>query len=87
MTGPYNTRGEAAADSAHVRDAAGFVGGRDLMAQIHEGLLLAELKRTGVQLGDYDRLIAGWLATWEPELVQVILGWIERAHAAGGGLS
>jgi hypothetical protein len=41
------------------------------------------LGAAGVELGAYDERIAAWLTTWDPETVAVVLGWVERAHAAG----
>lgn len=37
----------------------------------------------GVELGAYDERILAWLATYEPATVQVVIGLISRAHAAG----
>lgn len=40
-------------------------------------------QEAGVAVGAYDRRILGWLAKWEPATVQVVIGLIARAHAAG----
>jgi hypothetical protein len=82
---PYETIAEAAADAQHVYEASRRENERGTMGRINEGLLLAALAAAGVELGGYDRRIAGWLADWEPETVQVVLGWIERAHAERDG--
>lgn len=36
-----------------------------------------------VRLGAYDRRIIGWLAGWEPPVVQVFAGLVDRAYQAG----
>lgn len=71
--GPYRTREQACADS-----------GRPTEANRANRLehLTAALTATGVRLGDFDRAIAAWLSGWEPDTVQVVIGWVERAHAA-----
>jgi|GEM_PF-2490168 len=81
--GPYDTDSDAMRDAAHVHQAYRVNYERGLMDRIDEGMLLGALREAGVELGAYDRRIAGWLAGGEPHVVQVILGWIERAHAAG----
>ena len=80
--GPYDTSGEALRDAAHVYDASRRQERRGTMSQISEGLLLAALASAGVQLGEFERGIAGWLAGYEPETVLVVIGWIERARSA-----
>lgn len=82
MSGPYETSGEALRDAAHVYDAARREERRGTMSQVNEGLLLAALAAAGVQLGRFERGIAGWLAGYEPETVLVVIGWIERARSA-----
>jgi len=37
----------------------------------------------GVELGAWDRRIAGWLAGWDASTVLTIASWIARARAAG----
>lgn len=99
--GPYDTDSAAMRDAAHVYQAARGhrYAPADMQAlspvhavaripvadRINEGLLLAALTSAGVELGAYDRQIAGWFSGWEPSIVQVVIGWIERAHAAGHG--
>jgi hypothetical protein len=82
--GPYDTSGDALRDAAHVYDASRRQERRGTMGQVAEGLLLAALASAGVQLGQYEREIAGWLAGYEPETVLVVIGWIERARAGQG---
>jgi hypothetical protein len=79
--GPYDTDSDAMRDAAHVHQAYRVDYERGMMGQINEGLLLGALREAGVQLGEFDRRIVGWLADWEPYVVQVIVGWVERAHA------
>jgi hypothetical protein len=43
--------------------------------------LAGALKAAGVELGEYDDAIVGWLAGWEPETVQTVVRWIESAAA------
>jgi hypothetical protein len=81
--GPYQSHDAAFAEARHVYQAAAANRGLAVMPRILEGIELATLRTAGVELGDYDRQIAGWLSSWEPEVVEVILGWVERAHAAG----
>lgn len=88
--GPYDTEGEAlTADLPHeVRalHAAGLVGSGDPHRLVH-GAVLRHLVNActtaGVDLGHYDHRVLNWLATWEPQTAQVLIGLISRAHAAG----
>ena len=96
--GPYETAADAQADAMHVYEAARAyrhqipalrelsplhkVPAVPLMDQINAGLLGAALAAAGVEVGTYERRIIGWLATFEPETVQIIIGWLERAHQA-----
>lgn len=99
--GPYDTDTAAMRDAAHVNQAVRdhryplaemhalspfhSVARIPVADRINDGLLLAALQQAGVELGACDRRIVAWLAGWEPYLVQVVIGWIERAHAAGMG--
>ena len=78
--GPYDTAAAVRPDTRAVYEALDAVNHRGILSQSCEGLLLAALAEAGVQLGDYDRRIAGWLADGETSTVQVVIGWIERAH-------
>jgi hypothetical protein len=40
-----------------------------------------------VRLGAYDRRILAWLAGWEPDTVQVVVGPIGRAAQGGPAVS
>lgn len=83
MSGPYETGTEALADIRHVYEVAQRSGDRDLAGKILAGLQTVTLHEAGVTTGAYDRKIIGWLAGWQPEVVQVVLSWVERAHIAG----
>lgn len=45
--------------------------------------LLEACERSGVELGAFDRRILSWLAGYEAETVQVVVGLVERAYEAG----
>jgi hypothetical protein len=38
----------------------------------------------GIELGAWDRRIAGWLAGWDAATVLTIASWVERSRAARG---
>ncbi len=37
----------------------------------------------GIELGTWDRRIAGWLAGWDAGTVLTVASWIARSRAAG----
>ena len=39
----------------------------------------------GIELGAWDRRIAGWLAGWDASTVLTVASWIARSRAAGPG--
>ena len=89
--GPYSTEAEVRADITALRSAwhaalygAGVTGEQQRAngRQVTTDHLTCALTGAGVTLGAYDRRIAGWLADWELEVVQVVIGWVERARAA-----
>jgi hypothetical protein len=45
--------------------------------------LLASCESAGIELGAFDRSVLDWLAGWEPSTVQVVIGLVARAYAAG----
>lgn len=73
--GPYDTRGQALADITPTT-------GRPDQAWRYARLTQAA-EAAGAGLGEFDRLVLGWLAGWEADTVQVVIGLIGRAHAAG----
>ncbi len=38
----------------------------------------------GIELGDWDRRIAGWLAGWDTATVLTVASWIARSRMARG---
>jgi len=90
MSGPYETRAQARADAAELiaAECAADPGHgpmtdavRAARRQVRVDYLVAALTAAGVELGEFDRRIAAWLADWETETLQVLVGWITRSHA------
>jgi hypothetical protein len=79
--GPYARRDEAIADCQPLAETSRTRGNAQTTAASHQRLTNA-LAKAGVTLGAFDRDIAAWLARWEPDTVQVVIGWVERAHAS-----
>jgi hypothetical protein len=78
MNGPYQT----ARDAARSSDWSTF--GREAgksMADANLIQLYGEL--SGVDLGDWDKIIIEWLAGYEPSTVTAVCGLIRRAREAG----
>jgi hypothetical protein len=90
VNGPYQSERDAAAepmpravralhDDSRVRS-----GDPDrLVATCVMGHMADTLAAAGVELGAFDRRIVAWLCGYEPATVQVVLGLVARAHAAG----
>ena len=38
----------------------------------------------GIELGDWDRRIAGWLAGWDTATVLTVASWVARSRIARG---
>jgi hypothetical protein len=69
--------GRPAVPAGPVREApAGFVP-ECARAEVLAGAL------AGIELGDWDRRIAGWLAGWDASTVVTVASWIARARDAG----
>ena len=83
--GPYATNAEAMVDARPVYDAYRATYERGLMDRTNAERLAVALATARVELGAYDERIMVWLAGWEPEVVQVVIGWIERAAAGRVG--
>lgn len=81
LTGPYQTAAEVRAVPL-VRDTYAIAPHGGSTAVENERRLLGACQDAGVQLGAYDRRILSWLAGYEPETVQVVIGLVARA--AGG---
>jgi len=90
VSGPYSTSTEALADAEQLLQAVRAVdpGGpmipaiRTARRQAAVDYVTGVLAAAGVELGAYDQRIAAWLAIWDADTVRVVLGWVERAHAA-----
>lgn len=87
--GPYDFESQARKDSAPLAEAIqavdpGFGPMTDAIRarrrQVRVDYLTAALAGAGVELGQLDRRIVTWLADWETETLQVLVGWIARAH-------
>lgn len=77
--GPYETREqvmEVVRDVYQSTDPA--IGA---LAEKNMQRLLEVCEAADVQLGAYDFAMVRWLASWEPETVQVVIGIIWRAAA------
>ena len=83
--GPYAHIEEAVADAWPVYAAFAHLHDPIEMIPTLEGLLLGTLRESHVELGLFDRQMARWLASWPPERVEAVIGWIERSHAAAVG--
>ena len=81
VMGPYETRAEAAAEPMprEIADLHGAAPARNVVWR-H---LATACEQAGIDLGEYDRATLRWLCGWEPETVQVVIGLMSRAHAAG----
>jgi hypothetical protein len=75
--GPYASEREAIADAQDVlRLNPGVEWDLATAAKVRQACADA-----GVDLGAYDERVIDWLARWEPQAVQVIVGLISRAGA------
>jgi len=86
--GPYETEAEARADAARALEVPvtrPYDANADRAARLdaRRRYLADALTAAGVETGAYDREICAWLAGWEPETLAVVVGLLERAHAAG----
>ena len=75
MTGPIETPEQAWQAGSAVVGGAG--------TETRQRFITASLTTSGVALGGFDVQIARWLARHDEETIAVVLGWVERAHAAG----
>ncbi len=81
MNGPYETSTEAHA--AAVAAISPLDGWTILSEEQNRQLLLDACAAAGVEPGEYDRRILGWLAGFEDFTCAVVAGLITRAHEAG----
>ena len=85
-TGPFETEGET-------RDAAGWQDvdvdptdnerWREARKAAKASRIRQVLDRTATPVGAYDKRLLTWVTTWEPEVIEVIAGLIERAYEQG----
>ncbi|GLW32249.1 hypothetical protein [Actinoplanes regularis] len=86
--GPYETEGAAAAEplGLAVRNLHENLGHHNIGRDVRD-LQLSFLREAcadaGVELGSYDERVISWLAGFEPATVQVVIGLLGRARAAG----
>jgi hypothetical protein len=80
--GPYESAAEARRDVAHILQATRESRDYDVQQALAQRLVDA-LVSAGVERGGYDRRVIGWIARWEPEVVQTVASWIERAASGG----
>ena len=82
--GPFETEAQARELPAvrAVYDAFCRDPGPGKMAPHNHRMLCEALSAARVDLGTYDHRIVSWLATWEPQTVAVIAGWVQRADGA-----
>lgn len=76
MPGPYDTEREARLDAGDVFELSPVGSSWD---EANLWKILNACEAAGVEMGDYDERIAHWVARWEPQAVQAIVGWITRA--------
>lgn len=86
--GPYDTEEQAREGAAPLLAAIGSPdAGGSSKAGIQQAAvryLMDAIAATGVESGAYDRRIGTWLGeTAGAEALAVVVGWIQRAHAAG----
>ena len=77
MSGPYETEREALADCADVYDAMRAREGE--MQDLNKAVLKDACRSAGVELGEYDQSVLGWLAGFEPQSCQAVAEIIRRA--------
>ena len=72
MLGPFETASEAL---AALRPADGSC----VAPQARLGLLTETLRAAGVELGQWDREVARWLAGLDVQAIAPVIGWVSRA--------
>lgn len=78
--GPYDTERQALTDAEPVYTAARRDHVRGSMTRANAAALRTALADADVELGAFDQTIVMWVAGWEPQTVQAVIGWISRAH-------
>jgi hypothetical protein len=72
VLGPFETASEA-------RLALRPADGSFLAAESRLGLLTDTLRAAGVELGQWDRAVARWLAGLDVQTIAPVIGWVSRA--------
>jgi hypothetical protein len=80
--GPYDTEQSTYTAPLLVETATATPGG-GVFTRINRDHLLVACQDLGVELGAFDVRILHWLAGYEAATVQVVIGLIGRAYAAG----
>jgi hypothetical protein len=84
MTGPFETESEAhQAAVQYTGQPDATVTGQ--LAEANQAMLLDAIHTAGVQPGDYDRRIIGWLAEQPSATCAVVASLIARASEPGAG--
>lgn len=88
--GPYNSEVEARREPMPAAVGALHQSGRvrsgdpdQLVHNLTLDHLLGACRDAGVELGLYDQRVLHWLCRWEDTTVQVVIGLVTRAYAAG----
>lgn len=80
--GPYETEAQVRERLAQLA-AKAREGGEDDARRLQVRELLDAAAAAGTEPGSYDLLILASIGQWEPKTTVVLIGLIERAHAAG----
>jgi hypothetical protein len=75
--GPYESQRQALADCAEVYEAMRSKRGQ--MQELNLEVLLSACRDAGVELGEYDRSVLRWVASFEPQNCRSIAEIIRRA--------
>jgi hypothetical protein len=70
--GPFETRGDAL---LAVRPGDGSF----ISRESRSGLLTQTLRAAGVNLGGWDQVVLGWLASQDVQTVAAVAGWVARS--------
>ena len=79
--GRYATERQAFNDSEPIYAAARRDRVRGSMTRANAAALREALTAAGVELGAFDQTTIMWVAGWEPQTVQVVIGWVARANS------
>lgn len=79
-SGPYDSEHQALDAAEPIYAAARRDRVRGSMARANAAALRETLAAADVELGAFDQTIVMWVAGWEPQTVQAVIGWISRAN-------